>query len=81
VDSIKPTACRGGLASPPDEGSNLSSMFKEIYGKYFGTEIKEKWWRRYTKEKMSARGAGTFSNNDQTISFLRLLTKVPIEIN
>jgi len=55
-------------------------MNREIPGKYFGTEIDEKCWRRYTKERMFARGNGTFSYDDQKISFLRLLTRVPIVI-
>lgn len=55
-------------------------MTKQISGKYFGTEIHEKWWRRYMKNKMLARGNGTFSYDDQHISFLRLLTQKPITI-
>lgn len=55
-------------------------MSLEIKGKYFGTEIDEKWWKRYTKEKMLARGNGTFSYDGNSISFLRLLTRVPIKI-
>lgn len=53
----------------------------KIAGKYFGTEINEKWWRRYTKDKMLARGNGTFSYDQAVIKFLRALTKTPIEIN
>ncbi len=55
-------------------------MAREIVGKYFGTEINQKWWKRYTKNKMLARGNGTFSYNEHAISFLRLLTKTPIII-
>ena len=55
-------------------------MTHEIAGKYYGTEINEKWWRRYTKDKMLARGNGLFSYTDASISFLRHLTKVPIDI-
>ena len=55
-------------------------MKKEIDGKYFGTEIDEKWWKRYTKHKMLARGNGTFSFDEKTIYFLRSLTKEPIQI-
>ncbi len=55
-------------------------MNKNIAGKYFGTEINEKWWKRYTKDKMLARGNGTFSYNEQSISFLRQLTENPIDI-
>lgn len=55
-------------------------MPKNIAGKYFGTEINEKWWRRYTKDKMLARGNGALSFNEQSISFLRQLTEDPIHI-
>ena len=55
-------------------------MTEEMAGKYYGTEINEKWWRRYTKDKMLARGNGTFSYDQDAISFLRMLTKVPIVI-
>ena len=58
----------------------MELMSEEIEGKYFGTEINEKWWRRYTKNKMLARGNGLFSYNEQSLSFLRRLTKVPISI-
>ena len=56
-------------------------MNREIAGKYFGTEIDEKWWKRYRKNKMLARGNGTFSFDKQSISFLRRLTKVPMVID
>lgn len=55
-------------------------MSKKLAGKYFGTEIDKKWWKRYTKNKMLARGNGTFSYDEQSISFLRLLTSTPIVI-
>lgn len=53
---------------------------KELAGKYFGTEIDGKWWKRYRKNKMFARGNGTFSYDEQSIFFLRLLTRPPIAI-
>ncbi len=43
-------------------------------GKYFGTEIEEKWWKRYTKDKMLMRGNGEFSYNNKSIQFRRKLT-------
>jgi membrane protease subunit (stomatin/prohibitin family) len=55
-------------------------MSREIEGKYFGTEISQKWWKRYRKDKMFARGNGVFSYNQQSISFIRQLTEVPIVI-
>jgi len=53
---------------------------KELAGKYFGTEIDPKWWKRYRKNKMFARGNGTFSYDKQSIFFLRLLTRTPLAI-
>lgn len=52
----------------------------ELAGKYFGTEIDEKWWKRYRKNKMFARGNGTFSYDEQSILFLRLVTRTPLAI-
>lgn len=56
-------------------------MNKEFTGKYFGTEIDEKWWKRFKKNKMLARGNGTFTYDENSISFLRLLTNNPIVID
>lgn len=56
-------------------------MSVKIEGKYYGTEIDEKWWKRYTKNKLLARGNGTFSYDEQAISFLRFLTRTPITID
>ncbi len=55
-------------------------MSLKVEGKYFGTEIDQKWWRRYTKNKMLSRGNGIFQINEHGISFLRKLTKTPITI-
>lgn len=49
-------------------------------GHYFGTEIDEKWWKRYRKEKMFARGTGTYWYDQEAFYFLRYLTKTPIKI-
>ena len=62
------------------ENRTNTLMLQEIAGKYFGTEINEKWWRRYTKDRLLARGNGIFSYNQDQIRFLRTLTKIPIEI-
>lgn len=56
-------------------------MSRHFTGKYFGTEINGKWWRRSTKNKMLARGNGKFSYDDVSIFFLRTLTKIPITID
>lgn len=52
----------------------------EMNGKYLGTEIEEKWWRRYTKDKMLARGNGIFTYNKNLIAFQRYLTENPVRI-
>lgn len=49
-------------------------------GYYFGTEISEKWWRRYRGNGFFARGNGEYWINPDGIYFLRKLTKVPISI-
>lgn len=55
-------------------------MITGISGKYFGTEIDEKWWKRYWNNKMLARGNGILSIDKKSIYFLRSLTKEPIQI-
>ncbi len=54
--------------------------YENIEGKYFGTEIDGKWWKRFRKDKMLARGNGILSYDEQSISFLRRLTTKPITI-
>lgn len=49
-------------------------------GLYLGTEIDEKWWRRYTKDKLLMRGNGEYWYDDKGFYFLRHLTKEPIFI-
>jgi len=58
----------------------LKLNIKEKTGIYLGTEIDEKWWNRYTKNKLLARGNGKYWNDDQALYFLRYLTKEPIII-
>ncbi len=53
---------------------------KEKIGLYLGTEIEEKWWKRYKKDKFSARGNGNYWNDDQAFYFLKYFTKEPITI-
>ena len=53
---------------------------KEKTGLYLGTEIEEKWWKRYRKDKLFARGNGKYWNDDQAFYFLRYFTKEPITI-
>ena len=49
-------------------------------GNYLGTEIDEKWWKRYRKDKMFARGNGEYWFADAALYFRRYLTKEPIRI-
>jgi len=49
-------------------------------GLYLGTEIEEKWWRRYMKDKLFARGNGRYWHDDRAFYFRRYLTKKPIVI-
>lgn len=49
-------------------------------GHYLGTEIDEKWWKRYRKDKFFARGNGEYWFDDTAYYFRRYLTKQPIEI-
>jgi hypothetical protein len=49
-------------------------------GLYLGTEIDEKWWKRYTKEGFFARGNGEYWYDDEAFYFLRYLTQDPVVI-
>jgi len=49
-------------------------------GLYLGTEIDEKWWKRYKKDKLFARANGQYWYDDQGFYFHRFLTKEPIFI-
>lgn len=50
-------------------------------GHYFGTEIDEKWWRRYARDGLLARGAGDYWVGDSAFFFRRYLTRTPIVIS
>ncbi|HSL89206.1 MAG TPA: hypothetical protein VK870_07885 [Ignavibacteriaceae bacterium] len=56
-------------------------MINEITGKYLGTEISGKWWKRYRKNKMFVRGDGKFFADNKVIYFHRSLTNDPICID
>ena len=58
----------------------IQSASTILAGKYFGTEIDEKWWKRYMHDKLFARGNGEFSYDSKAILFRRILTKDPISI-
>jgi hypothetical protein len=49
-------------------------------GHYLGTEIDEKWWKRYKRDKLFARGNGEYWFDENAFYFFRYLTKHPIEI-
>jgi hypothetical protein len=49
-------------------------------GNYLGTVIDAKWWKRYKKDKLFARGNGKYWYDETTFYFLRYLTKQPIQI-
>ena len=49
-------------------------------GLYLGTEIDEKWWKRYTKDNLFVRGNGQYWYDDKGFYFLRDLTQEPIFI-
>ena len=49
-------------------------------GQYLGTEIDEKWYKRYMRDKMFARGNGHFWHDEKGIYFHRFLTKTPLLI-
>jgi len=49
-------------------------------GHYFGTEIDGKWWKRYRRGHMFARGKGVYWYDAEAFYFLKLLTKTPMVI-
>ena len=50
-------------------------------GLYLGTEINEKWRRRYVQSGFLARGNGQYWFDDKGFYFLRTLTREPIFIS
>jgi len=53
---------------------------KHSKGHYLGTVIDEKWWKRYKRDKLFARGNGKYWYDEISFYFLRYLTKQPIQI-
>jgi hypothetical protein len=49
-------------------------------GHYLGTELDQKWWKRYRQENFFIRGNGTFWIDNQVFFFQRSLSKTPIQI-
>lgn len=60
-----------------EERMNVSEKRR---GHYLGTEIDEKWWRRYSREGLLARGIGEFWIDGAALFFRRYLTAAPIVI-
>jgi hypothetical protein len=55
-------------------------MCEKKPGYYLGTEIDNKWWRRYRHDGFFARGNGTYWFEEQSFQFLRYLTSKPLRI-
>ena len=54
--------------------------FEKQRGHYMGTEIEERWWRRFRRDGFFARGSGDFWMDSSALHFHRKLTKRPIAI-
>jgi hypothetical protein len=51
---------------------------KKNVGAYLGTEIDERWWKRYRKDGFFARGNGEYWLENDGLYFRRYLTKKPL---
>ncbi len=49
-------------------------------GSYLGTEIDEKWWKRYREDGFFARGSGEWWIDGGALCFRRYLTRRPLVI-
>lgn len=49
-------------------------------GHYLGTEVENKWWKRYTRPPFFARGNGAYHYDERAFTFRRYLTRDPLEI-
>ena len=49
-------------------------------GYYYGTEIDEKWWKRYKKPTYFMRGNGEYWLDEKGIYFKRFMTQKPLMI-
>lgn len=50
-------------------------MKEGLPGHYLGTEIDGKWWRRYRRDRMFARGNGTWRQDATALHFKRFFLK------
>jgi len=49
-------------------------------GYYYGTEVDEKWWKRYKKASYFMRGNGEYWLDEKGIYFRRFMTQEPLMI-
>jgi hypothetical protein len=68
------------LTSTAQSGPLEEMLMDKRRGRYLGTEIGGKWWKRYTQEGWFARGKGEYWVDDEAFYFLRTLTRDPIVI-
>ncbi len=57
-----------------------SSLVNKRDGHYLGTEVDEKWWKRYMGNKLLARGNGEYWIEQDAFCFHRLFTRSDIRI-
>ena len=50
-------------------------------GNYVGTVIDDRWWKRYLKDKLFAKGNGEYRYDETAFYFRRYLTHSPIKIH
>lgn len=60
------------------DDSSMPGFDQKREGAYLGTDMNEKWWRRFTGLKMFARGNGKFWLEGDSVNFHRYLTKKPL---
>mgnify|MGYP003667421016 CR=1 FL=1 len=60
--------------------SEDNKEISKLTGGYIGTEIDEKWWRRYKENGFFMRGNGEGELTENGLSFRRYLTKDPLII-
>jgi hypothetical protein len=69
------------LASEQSGGAGPDSPHAKRPGHYLGTIVDGKWWKRYRRDGLFARGNGEWWLEGRTLCFRRLLTREPIRIN
>jgi hypothetical protein len=69
------------LASERPGGPAQEPPAKRRPGHYLGTVVDGKWWRRWRRDGLFARGNGEWWMEGRTLCFRRLLTREPIRLN